>query len=94
MDDQEIMMLEKKLRRLEPSPMSESLHQKLREELLSTWNFAERLLAGWTVLGAVAACTILCITLWQMNSSAPASPATHAAIVSQKLLDQQMAVVR
>src|SRR4051812_1147155 len=75
--------LEAELSSLRPAPVSERLVHEISVEA-SRWNFADRCLAGAMSLGAIAACVIGGMVIWQRIESAPASPTPSPSPVVQR----------
>jgi hypothetical protein len=83
-DNTEFNALRSTLRQFQPAPLHDDLRRDLEAVASNpqhttprSMSFADRVLALWTLSGALAACLVLALTIWQLAESprpAPSSP--------------------
>ena len=66
MENEEFPALKKVLRRYGPAPLPEGLRQRLEDAANGPISLADRVLAIWTTVGAVAAGAVIVLTVWQL----------------------------
>ncbi len=82
MKDEQFESLEHELRRLHPAALPNPLAAILRNEPdEENLTFSDRVLATFSACGALAACVIVALTVWQLSQAEPShiSPADVAA---------------
>jgi hypothetical protein len=92
--DADFRALENTLRRFGPAPLSGPLQRRLVTTTQAPAPWADRILAAWSATGAIAACLVAALTVWQFATT-PAPPApTAQEIVQQRqtLLEYQQLI--
>jgi hypothetical protein len=65
----DIERLEAELARMRPAGVRGELMGRVAREVEERLTFGDRMLAAWTGLGAVAACVIVGVAVWQMGAA-------------------------
>lgn len=85
MSDEHWQELEEELRKLRPAPIPDSLTKRvLQEPGEEPLTFGDRVLAAFAGCGAIAACVIVGIAVWQMTLPQPPRMNTGDTIARQR----------
>jgi hypothetical protein len=84
--DERLEEIERHLRQLQPAPLPATLaarvHNELPEERLT---LGDRILTAVAGCGAIAACVIVGLIVWQLSMPAPPQPSPSVLAAQQKL---------
>ena len=91
MENEEFSGLKDALRRYGPAPLPAGLRQRLERAAAGPISLADRVLAIWTTVGAVAAGAVIVLTVWQLAAGpkwVPASP-QDVALHQQSVMEYE-----
>jgi hypothetical protein len=84
--DERLDEIERELQRLRPAPlpaeMAARLHEEPEDERLT---MSDRVLAAFAGCGAIAACVIVGLMVWQLSLPAPPQPSSTDLAAQQQL---------
>jgi len=84
-EDEVIGALEKQLGKMRPASLGNSLTRDLERVMVDGPSVADRVLAGWVTMGAMAACVVAGITVWQLVASpVPATLTAQEVAIRQQ----------
>jgi len=94
MNDEHLEQLENDLRKCRPAPLSATFLHGLSHMPARPSAFADRVLAIWTSLGAVAACAILFLTIHQFATASVSAPPTSQEVAQrQQVILEYQAII-
>ena len=91
MENEEFSGLKDALQRYGPVPLPAGLRQRLECAAAGPISLADRVLAIWTTVGAVAAGAVIVLTVWQLAAGpkwVPASP-QDMALHQQSMMEYE-----